>query len=391
VLTLRTITPSFDVEQLTNGPFSVAGKLYQLCNAAHQPIQMFESSDQGATWTVKDSGHAPTSSLSGVSFCYDGAITFWIAYANGSGFVEFISFNTATGLYGAVTTTTNAASSNEMFVWYRSVDAKVVYVLPVTVPSRAASFVFDTVGLTFTALAPMGTNGVITVPIGAFQQIGLTFIVFITFGSVPLSLFYQSVDTAGNIGAINVLETTAVGYTNPPTAVCSDGTTVMIAWPDVSTGANFSVWEAPIATLVFVNQVLAGLVQPDTAAAVISAGTIVLFTEDQGNLYKFQDSGGGFGGKTLVIALGGFSNVLANLVSVVPGIGIVVDTEPPVSYLFSAAPTSSGAIIDSGGLQYAQLPSIGSVCRFARPHRQNKGPRVIQVGKTLTYPTWYGR
>lgn len=48
-------------------------------------------------------------------------------------------------------------------------------------------------------------------------------------------------------------------------------------------------------------------------------------------------------------------------------------------------------IIDAagGGFAVQNLPTIGSVCKFARPTRPTVSPRVIQVGKTLTYPDWF--
>lgn len=386
--TLKTITGSFDVGQLTNGPFSVAGALYQLCNTGHAPLQMFKSSDQGATWTVQDSTHAPTSSLNGVSFCFDGVNTLWCAYANGSGFVEFIPYDTATDLYGTITTTTNAASDNQMFVCYRPVDAKLVYVITTSLPNRAVSFVFDTIALTFTGFQPMGTSGQTAFPAGAFQDGALTYIVFST-----LVLFYQSVDGTGAIGTIVNIDTGGT-IANPLACVASNTTQVFVAWVP-GDDATVNAWTAPISTLVFTEQILSSFVQIQNMAAVIQGSTVRLFVSDNdvdGDLFEVDDNGLGFGAPFVLIALGGFAFVLANLVSVTPGYGIVVDTQPPVSYLFQGP--ALGPIVkhlDAGGVMIAPLPSIGSVCKFARPVTPTKGPRVIQVGKQLTYPEGYVR
>lgn len=389
--TLATITPSFDVNVLSNGPFSVGGNLYQLCNAAHAPLQMFKSSDQGATWNVMDSMHAPVSSLNGVSFCFDGSQTLWTAYSNSVGLVAFIPFDTATDLYGAVTITANPASSNVMFVWYRIIDAKIVYAINIGLPDQAAAFIFDTVALTATSFQRVGTPGQLAFPIGAFQVAGLTYLAFTTTGSFPNSLFYQSIDGSGSIGSLVTVET-GLGTVDSLGAVASSGSKVMLAWQ--ADGITVSVWIAPISTLVFTNQILSSFVQVQTMAAVIQGGTVKLFVSDNdthGDLFEVDDSGVGFGTPFVVIALGGFANVLTNLVSISPGIGIVVDTEPPVSYLFQSALAPVLKHLDAGGVQVSVLPSIGSVCKFARPTKPTKGPRVIQVGKQLTYPEWYVR
>lgn len=395
--TLATITSSFDVELLTNGPFSVDGNLYQLCNVntGLAPIGMFKSSDQGLTWSEQDSTHAPQSSLSGVTSCFDGFHTIWCIYSDTANMVAFIPFDTNTDLYGSVTATTNEAQDNIMLSWYRNIDAKIVYAIATTIPNESKAFLFDTGALTFTPYVIMGTAGVASFPQGAFQIGTLTYIVFTVSGALPNPLFYQAIDGSGSLGSIVVIDNSSIGAgSDQPIAVASDNTTVFIAWVPQLGGGIINAFTAPKATLVFVPQSLTNFIQPQTAAAVIQAGTVRLYVVDNDpaqSLFETDDSGAGFGLPISLIALGSFANILANLVSIAPGVGIVVDTVPPVSYFIQGTVPAvlTKKLLDAGGIQIAQLPNIGSVCKFARPVKPTKGPRVIQVGKQLTYPEWY--
>lgn len=70
----------------------------------------------------------------------------------------------------------------------------------------------------------------------------------------------------------------------------------------------------------------------------------------------------------------------------------VTADEFPSFAIHDALPAPAAAskkFLDATGLNMQLIPSIGAVCKFARPTRPTLSPRVIQVGKTLTYPDWF--
>jgi hypothetical protein len=388
--TLATITAGAGLPVTVNGPFAVAGNLYQLCHTSGAALEIFMSADGGNTWTLQDSTHAPTALLS-PSFCYDGVSTLWIAYANSSGDITVISFDCLTNLYGALTATTNASSGNYTYVFFRTSDSQLVITNAITSAgvTQPLVFLFDTLTSTYTAYQDCGPIGSLGVTQGAFA--GASNLTILVFADDKTGLMQiQSISGGGSLGALTTIDTGALGAAEPGgfCGIFVNGVNVLIAWANDGPGApSIAALEAPIATLAFSKQLLSTPGDVDGVAAVIQSGVYKVIAFTPSGIYLYQDSGGGFGAPGTIILTPGGNNITANLVPGSPGIGIVIDQSPPVSFVvYSALIPSASAFLTGGSGVILPSSTIGTLCSFARqvrPKGRSLTPMVI--GNNITF------
>jgi hypothetical protein len=387
---LATITSTYGLNWNNNGngPFAVGSNLYQLCANPGSPIQLFMSTDGGSTWNVQDAAHAPTARIVGTSFCYDGISTFWIVYPTTTDFWAVISFDTTTNLYGLITVTTNPSAANLGYVIFRQSDAQLVFIS--NDGTQIAAFLFQTLTLTWGAFIEVGPLPVAGAQVlGAFA--GLTDLTYIVmYGESSGNLQIQSFSGSGVVGVLQTIDTGTSDAVNNA-AIAVNSTTVMIALAPFNTGGLgnvLHVLEAPLLTLVFTLQTI---ITPGSEIKWLTGvaqglALVVIVATDTG-IYMYRDFGSGFGSEiTLYTSATVIQYLTSNLVSGSPGIGVVLDQSPPVSYLFISAATNSAVLAGFGGGVVLPSSTIGTLCSYARQVRaKGRSLTPMVIGNNITF------
>lgn len=320
-----------------NGPFigpwlSPGGALYALSfgnGSVANSLSMFKSLDGGNTWALMDDPGSPGDAGLGAGF--SGVLVgsvLWVANVNGSSANQVTPYNTTTDTWGATTATHNAETTlNYKAITYNS-DGNLYIAGNVSAffvggKIRTGYYTFNISSLTFSNWTQMGETGasaydwscvsIVSGPIGEID--------FISWANDSVSGAAQiwRQPYVSGLGAKVLIDSVVGGSLYAPSAF-SDGTTAKIVWAGTSNNPlSAIVYSAPVSTWIFTTQTISipatEYLVVGTSVVIGYGGTYVIAgsystsSETFGNVYVFNDAGGGFG---LPVLLGAAPGPISN-------------------------------------------------------------------------------
>ena len=258
---------------MVSGPWSFGGALYivlgQSLHGGSQPVDMWKSTDNGATWTVLDHAHAI--SAFGFQVCFDGAHTVTVVSTASAGpplAMSWIQFDLSTGLWGAAVGGGPVGSpqlvlprpdGSQIAVYQSTNAAPFSGVLLYAVSFLAgwgAPFQFDTNIDTLLGATYAGPGSVF----GCVDSTGTAHVfveAFATVFAVP-SYYYQPLSSGNALGALHTFAGISASLTGGCIGLpCVQGSSLVFPyWADSGGGVEMSAFiGTPLAAPVWTAQV----------------------------------------------------------------------------------------------------------------------------------------
>jgi hypothetical protein len=381
------------------GPMLIGGNLYAVLNDSDTSFQVWQSTNNGVTWTRLDAAGEPVSSVStGWAACTDGT-SIYVAYPDASFVLEYAAFDTTTGLWGSPVNTTNTCIAVYQ-VAFRPFGTSLIICGKVSDASPGLAYCVATIGSSATGFSSCSNNtaGFYTTCWRIVAGAGNTF--QFVYVQAPVSagtqsLQIQSLNSSNVLGSVIQIDNgSAPGSLDiyGAASAYSDGTTIVLAWA-ADSGDELSVWTAPVSTMVFVLSTVTTTTSFSdfNVATSLGTGTILVVSLSTNTFVFYVSNGSGFGSpNTLVTGLDAGKDAILNILQpfVASGWAIVFEQNTGTYYLAGVAAAVVGgmSVLAPGASQPLPNVSAGALCRFARPIRCRKAPyRTILTSKVLVY------
>jgi hypothetical protein len=380
------------------GPILIGGDLYAVLNNSDTSFEVWQSTNNGVTWSRIDAlGEPPSSVSTGWAACTDG-VNLFVVYPDASFVLEYTAFSTVSQTWGSPVNTSNTCIAVYQAA-YRPSDNSLIICGKVSDASPGLAYCVATVGGSATGFSPCSNNtsGFYTTCWRIVQGAATTF--WFVYVQAPITAGTQTLQVqslaSSTLGSVVQVDTGPAGGSPDIYGVASaysDGTNIVIAWQPDLTSNLLKVWNAPVSTMVFTSlSVTTTQTFTDFNVAIsIGTGTVLVVSLTTDTFVFYVSTGGAFSApQVLVSGLdSGKDSILNILIPAASGGWAIIFEQNTGTYYLAGVPVSAiggNAFIGSVGFQ--PLPtSAGSLCRFARPIRCVKQPfRTILTSNVLTY------